>query len=125
MLAWLSFTITFGLLRLLTWAIHAHVAGLGNVRAGGVHIHHYLWGLAIVVAIASLVFVDVAEHLHQWIGLAFGIGLALIVDELALLIELKDVYWNSVGTVSVGIALLVIGAGGTILVFTRSPTRDE
>ena len=39
-LAWLSFTVTFGFMRLLTWLIHIHVGGFGNVTAGGVHLHH-------------------------------------------------------------------------------------
>jgi hypothetical protein len=41
--------------------------------------------------------------------LAYGIGLALVVDEAALLIELKDVYWNHQGGISVAIAITLIG----------------
>jgi hypothetical protein len=123
-LAWFGFTATFALLRLLTWAIHVHVAGLGNVSAGGVHLHHYLWGLLILIAVGAFALVDVAARWRQWLGLAFGIGLALVIDEAALLIALRDVYWDDTGTVSVGIALIVIGVCGSVLAFTRSPTAD-
>ena len=52
-LSWWSFTVTFIFLRALTLAIHEHVAGLGNVSAGGVHLHHYLWGILLVSLVAS------------------------------------------------------------------------
>jgi hypothetical protein len=89
-----------------------------------VHLHHYLWGLLILIAVGAFALVDVAARWRQWLGLAFGIGLALVIDEAALLIALRDVYWDDTGTVSVGIALIVIGVCGSVLAFTRSPTAD-
>ena len=62
---------------------------------------------------------------HAWMGLLFGIGLALVVDEAALLIELKDVYWTGAGGVSVAIAVILIGLAGSLLVFTRVRGVDE
>src|SRR4030081_1614766 len=77
-LAWWGFTATFALLRLLTWAIHVHVKGLGNVSASGVHLHHYLWGILLVTAVALFGITERSEHHRAWMGLAFGIALALI-----------------------------------------------
>jgi hypothetical protein len=54
-------------------------------------------------------------------GVAFGVGLALIIDEIALLVELKDVYWSGAGAVSVGAGVLIVGVGGSVLALTRSP----
>jgi hypothetical protein len=79
----------FGGLRLLTWAIHVHVHGLGNVTAGGVHLHHYLYGILLVIGVALCGLVERSPRWHARMGLAFGIGLALIIDEAAELIELK------------------------------------
>lgn len=124
-LAWWAFTATFGGLRLLTWAIHVHVRGLGNVSAGGVHIHHYLWGILLLIGVAAAGLVERSPAWHWWMGLLFGVGLALVVDEAALLIELKDVYWDTAGGVSVAIALIVIGLLGGMLALTRSRGVDE
>ena len=124
-LAWWSFTATFGGLRLLTWAIHVHVAGLGNVSAGGVHIHHYLWGILILIGVGAAGVVERSPQWHAWLGLLFGIGLALVVDEAALLIELKDVYWTGNGGVSIAIAVIIIGLAGSVLALTRAPGLDE
>ena len=124
-LAWWGFTITFGGLRLLTWLIHIHAAGLGNVGAGGVHLHHYLYGILILTIVSILGLVERSPRMRAWLGLAAGIGLALIVDEIALLVELKDVYWQGPGEVSVAVGVILIGLAGSILALTRSPPPDE
>jgi hypothetical protein len=124
-LGWWSFTAMFGFLRLLTWAIRVHVAGLGNVQAGGVHIHHYLWGILLIVGVAFTGLVERSAGWRSWMGVGFGIGLALIVDEIALLVELKDVYWSGAGEVSVAVGILIVGVAGSALALTRAPHRDD
>jgi hypothetical protein len=120
-LAWWAFTVTFGGLRLLTWAIHVHVRGFGNVTTGGVHIHHYLWGILLLTVVAAAGLIERSPAWHSWMGLAFGIGLALVIDEAALLIELKDVYWDSAGGVSIALALILIGLVGSLLALSKAP----
>jgi hypothetical protein len=124
-LAWFAFTVTFAILRAITWSIHAHVGHFANVTAGSVHIHHYIWGILIVVIVAFLGLVEREPTWRTVMGLAFGIGLALIVDELALLIDLKDVYWSGAGGISIAVALVIIGAAGGVLALTRSPHKDD
>jgi hypothetical protein len=124
-LAWFGFTITFGGLRLLTWAIHVHVHGLGNVSAGSVHLHHYLYGILLLAGVGFCGLVERSVRWHTWMGLAFGIGLALVVDEASLLVRLKDDYWQGEGGVSIAVALILIGVAGTALAFTRSGHRDQ
>lgn len=124
-LGWWMFTATFVFLRLLTWAIRVHVAGLGNVSAGGTHLHHYLWGILLVVGVAISGLVERSPAWRVWMGVAFGIGLALIVDEVALLVELKDVYWSGAGEVSVAVGIILVGIGGSLLALTRSPHKDD
>ena len=75
---------------------------------------------------------------HPATATAYGSALALIVDEFALLLDLKNVYWSSDGRKSVDAAVTVIAAGATVIVglpfwrhgrqrpteaLTRSPTR--
>jgi hypothetical protein len=123
-LAWWGFTATFAFLRALTWAIHVHVAGLGNVSSDGVHLHHYLWGILLTAGVGVFGLSERSHEHRAWMGLVLGIALALIIDEIALLVELKDVYWSGAGAVSVGVGVLLIGLVGSALVLTRSPMAD-
>jgi hypothetical protein len=50
---------------------------------------------------------------HPLTALAYGTGLALIVDEFALLLDLKDVYWAKQGRVSVDLAVSGSSMAGT------------
>ncbi|MFE2345820.1 hypothetical protein [Kitasatospora cineracea] len=126
-LAWWGFTLTFGFLRLLTWLIHIDAAGVGNVSAGGVHLHHYVWGILVLMVVGALGLVERSPRWRTWMGLAYGIGTALIIDETANLINLSDVYWEDSGGVSIAVALIVIGVVGSALAFTHrdGPGPDE
>ena len=88
------------------------------------HLHHYVWGILLLIAVAIFGLVDREPRVRVWMGVALGIGTALIVDEAALLIELRDVYWSGFGAVSVAIAVIVIGLAGGALALTRSPLPD-
>ena len=50
------------------------------------------------------------------VATAYGAGLALIVDEFALLLDLSDVYWAKQGRQSVDLAVGLISTTGTVLV---------
>jgi hypothetical protein len=49
------------------------------------------------------------------VGAAYGAGAALIADEFALLLDLKDVYWAKQGRISVDVSLGVISLLGLYL----------
>ncbi|OAL16583.1 hypothetical protein A4V12_03900 [Streptomyces noursei] len=122
-LAWWGFALTFGGMRLLTWLIHIDVAGVGDVQAGGVHLHHYVWGILLLVAVGAAGLVERSARARAWMGLAYGVGLALVVDEAALLISLEDVYWDTEGGVSIALAIAVIAVAGAVLAVTRARRR--
>jgi len=124
-LAWLAFTVTFAVARLVTGLIKLGGSQTGNLNAGGLHLHHYLWGLLLLVGVAVFGLVDRSLRARAWMGIALGIGLGLVVDEAALLITLKDVYWKSDGWASVGIAVVVISVLGTALAITRSGKYED
>lgn len=119
-LAWLAFTVTFGGARLVTWLIHIDTSDVGDISAGGVHLHHYLWGILLLAAVAVFGLVDRSPRTRSWMGAVLGVALALIVDEAALLITLEDVYWHSEDWSSIALAITIIGVVGTGLVLTRS-----
>lgn len=52
---------------------------------------------------------------HPLTATAYGSANALIVDELMLLLDLKDVYWAKDGRTSVDTAVALIGMGGIYL----------
>ncbi|MFI6104885.1 hypothetical protein [Streptomyces sp. NPDC051310] len=106
-------------MRLLTWLIHIDVAGLGDVQAGGVHLHHYVWGILLLATVGAASPVRRSARARAWLGLGYGVGLALVLDEAALLISLEDVYWDTEGGVSIALAIAVIAIAGSVLAFTR------
>ncbi|MFJ9079406.1 hypothetical protein ACIRO3_29815 [Streptomyces sp. NPDC102278] len=124
-LAWWGFALAFGGMRLLTWLIHIDLAGVGDVEAGGVHIHHYVWGIMLLGGVGAAGLVHRTAQTRAWMGLAYGVGLALILDEAAVLISLEDVYWDTLGGVSIALSVTVIAVVGSILAFTRGrrPSR--
>jgi hypothetical protein len=87
-------------------------------------IHHYIWGILLLTVVAFGSLVERSQLWRQIAGALFGIGLALVVDEAALLVELRDVYWSGAGWYSVALALSLIGITGSVLVLRRSAPAD-
>jgi hypothetical protein len=116
LISWLAFTGTFGLVRAITYSIRGGKGPLHNLSAGGVHLHHYLWGILTVSSVGGVALRgDDRMRRHPLVATAYGAGLALIVDEFALLLDLKDVYWAKQGRVSVDVAIGIIAGTGTAL----------
>jgi hypothetical protein len=116
-LAWGAFTVTFAGLRVLTHWIHAgHGPANGGIKLGGRHFHHYNIGIALLATVGVVgVRGTEKQRRHPLAAVAFGTANAMIVDELALLLDLEDVYWKADGRESVDAAMVLIAAGGTIL----------
>jgi hypothetical protein len=111
LLSWLGFTGTFGLVRCLTYSIKSGKGPFHNLSVGGEHLHHYMWGIGMLAGVGAIaVHGEDAQRKHPAVATSYGAGLALIVDEFALLLDLKDVYWAKQGRVSVD-----LGVGGVAL----------
>lgn len=111
LLSWLAFTGTFAGLRALTYSIRAGKGPFRNISAGGEHLHHYLWGIGMLSGVGAVAVHGEERHRrHPAVAVSYGSGLALIVDEFALLLDLRDVYWARQGRVSID-----IGVGGIAL----------
>jgi hypothetical protein len=112
--AWCAFTLTFGGVRALThWIKAGHGPAGGGVSVGGKHFHHYNIGIAMLATLGMVALRGTERHRrHPVAAVAYGAGSALIVDELALLLDLQDVYWAKEGRTSVDVAVGVIGLGG-------------
>jgi hypothetical protein len=117
LVSWLAFTGIFGAVRGITYAIKHEVPPFHNVTAGTVHLHHYIWGIGLLTAVGGVaVYGDDVHRRHPAVGASYGGGLALVVDELALLLELRDVYWQRQGRWSVDAGVWVIGTAGSYFV---------
>jgi hypothetical protein len=100
-----SFSVTFGVTRGITSYIRKH-GGLGpiqNVVVGTRHIHHFIPGGLIALTAGGVAIGMKGDKAHKYLALPFGIGVALVLDESALLLELDDVYWTEEGVLSVQI----------------------
>src|SRR4051794_20833852 len=117
LISWLSFTGTFALVRGITYSIKDGEGPLRDVSVGGIHLHHYLWGILTVSAVGGVALRGEDRlRRHPLVATAYGAGLALIVDEFALLLDLRDVYWTKQGRVSVDLAIGLIATTGSVLI---------
>jgi hypothetical protein len=114
LLSWLAFTTTFGAVRGITYAIKDGKGPFRNLSVGGTHLHHYMWGIGMVSGVGGIaVHGENARSRHPAVALAYGTGLALIVDEFALLLDLRDVYWAKQGRISVDLGIGASSLAGT------------
>jgi hypothetical protein len=111
-----AFLVSWGFIRTSAHLIRAQVSWWpGNVEVGGTHIHHLVWGILLImvsgwVAIA----LDPSSPGPQILAVLFGIGVGLTLDEFALWLELRDVYWEQEGRKSIDaviVAAVVAGFG--------------
>jgi hypothetical protein len=101
-LATVAYFVTLVIVRAFTTATHAETHDF--LVIAGVHVHHLVFGV-FAILIAGVFALD--EVLRLTRAALFGIGAALVLDEFALLVFLRDVYWLPQGSLSV--AALVIG----------------
>jgi len=114
LLSWLTFTAAFAGLRALTYSIRAGKGPFGNISVGGEHLHHYMWGIALLSGVGAVAVRGEERHRrHPAVAISYGAGLALIVDEFALLLDLKDVYWARQGRISIDVGVGGIAMAGS------------
>lgn len=89
----------------------------GNVAPGGLHIHHMVFGIGLLIAAGGASFTNGGNvgHWRDVLAFLFGVGVGLVLDEFALILHLKDVYWTSEGRKSVNAVILAIALLGLAL----------
>ncbi len=120
-LFFVSFLVSFGFIRTSAHMIRAQVSWWpGNVDVGGTHIHHLVWGILLLLICG---YVGVAIHpgdpWREFIAVGFGIGTGLTLDEFALWLNLKDVYWSKQGRRSIDAVIVAAAVAGIVLVGLR------
>ena len=111
----IGFIVTYAVTRTITVRIKNRKASgtaeesgpIKDVHIGGVHVHHQVWGILLVLVVGLLTFRFRPES--PWIEILatlFGVGAALALDEFALWLHLEDVYWSEEGKKSIDAVMI-------------------
>ncbi len=122
-----SFTVAFGITRGITWTIRTK-GGIGPIKdvvVGDRHIHHFLPGGILALAAGGFAIGTKGDKLDKYLAFPFGVGVALVLDESALLLELDDVYWTEEGVLSVQIAFAAIALLSALAYLIRMLRHSE
>jgi len=114
--------VTFLLVRLNTRLIRAKVSWwFHDIESeGGLHVHHMVIGVVLMVVAGLAEFALLPHGLWlQLIALLFGAGVALTLDEFALILRLQDVYWTTEGRLSVDAVIVAVCAGVLLVLGVR------
>jgi len=112
-----GFLVTFAAVRLLVASITHHVGPFGWVEMHGVHIHHLVWGILILLLCGYGELTELGDGdtpvsilLSRLLALSYGVGSALTLDEFALWLNLNpQAYWSPQGRESLD-AIILFGA---------------
>jgi hypothetical protein len=95
-----------------------------NVHVKDKHIHHFIPGMLITGAAAGTSFFVNSKHKSK-LAFMFGLGAGMTLDESALLLDLKDVYWTKEGLLSIQLSLGVTAVLGGTVIALRMIDRGE
>jgi hypothetical protein len=108
MFATLGFVVGVAITRGITTFLHYKGAGKnGGIIIDGVHIHHMVFGIfgMLLIGYMWLLLFGIenqpSRRAFRLTAIAYGISAALILDEFALWLNLRDVYWQKQGRESV------------------------
>lgn len=85
----------------------ARVRGWRSGRVGGVHLHHLVVGNVLILGCGMFEIAfqprDIGVDL---LAAGFGVGAAFVLDEFALTVHLRDVYWTPEGRHSIEVSII-------------------
>ncbi len=124
----LGFFVSLAVVRTLTLLIHYQIGPFHDIQMRGRHIHHLVWGILLLLLTGYGWLLQAGtgrRGSRTWAGrtmsMAYGVGAALTLDEFALWLNLRDVYWEREGRASFealslfGAALAIAAFGGPFL----------
>ncbi|PSL08077.1 hypothetical protein CLV30_10144 [Haloactinopolyspora alba] len=118
----------FVIARISTRLIRANVRWWSrNVVVGDVHVHHAVLGI-ILMLISGVTGLALPAELVGWRTAAaavFGLGAAAVLDEFALILRLRDVYWTAEGRISVDAVFIAVAITGLVLLGMRPAGLDD
>ena len=100
-LASVSFFITFLGVRVIVLAILYHVGPFGWVVVAGLHVHHLVWGILLLLVSGFALVAEFGEKatpsslfVGRLIAILYGMGAALTLDEFEFWLNIRDVPWT-------------------------------
>ncbi len=119
--------LSFGFIRMSTRMIRAEVSWWpGNVTPGGLHIHHLVFGIVLLLVAGFLAFaLQPGSPWLEILAALFGIGVGLTLDEFALWLYLEDVYWSEEGRRSVDAVIFAAIIGGALMLGLVPVSSDD
>jgi len=103
-LASVGFFTAVVVVRAITLAIHYDIGPFHDVSMVGRHIHHLVWGILLLLVSGYGWLVQIGTGSAgslRWVGrlmsMLYGVAAALTLDEFALWLNLRDVYWQREG----------------------------
>lgn len=115
-IASVSFFLTFAGVRAVVFAVLHDIPPFHFIEHGGRHIHHLVFGITILLFVGYgwLAEIGTGEGdsstlVSHLMSILYGVGAALTLDEFALWLNLKDVYWSPQGRSSID-AIVLFGA---------------
>jgi hypothetical protein len=119
----LGLVLSFGFIRLSTRLMRSPRVPWwpgSVVSEGGVHVHHLVFGIVLMMAAGTISFAGFAtDPIYEICAFAFGVGIGLTIDEFALWVHLDDVYWAKEGRASVDAAVIATALMGLVLLGVR------
>jgi hypothetical protein len=118
-----GFVVSFGFIRLSTRLMRSPKVPWwpGSVVSdSGVHVHHLVFGIVLMMVAGSLSFAAFATSpWYEIFAFLFGVGIGLTIDEFALWVYLDDVYWAKEGRSSIDATLIVVAVLILVLIGVR------
>jgi hypothetical protein len=126
-IASVSFFLTFAIVRGMVYCIRHQIPPFHYIVLGGRHIHHLVPGILILLAVGYGWLCEFGNGSDSssifasgLMSVLYGVGAALTLDEFALWLNLKDVYFvregrSSIDAVILFGSLLAIGGWGAPL----------
>jgi hypothetical protein len=113
--------VTFVLTRINVRLIRAKIGWFRNLNVGEMHIHHVVFGVVLTLlgGVSGLIMSGISAGWYAVTAAVFGMGAALILDEFALILHLRDVYWEEEGRASVDAVFIAIAVTGLLLIGLR------
>ncbi len=132
-----SFFLTFAGVRGVVYCITHQIPPFHFIEIGGRHIHHLVIGIALLLFVGYGWLAEIGTgtddssiFLSRLMSILYGVGAALTLDEFALWLNLRDVYWSPQGRSSIDAiilfgALLSAGAWGAPLFQKRDGKKGK
>ena len=115
-IASVSFFLTFAGVRAVVYGVLHQIPPFHFVQYGGRHIHHLVFGILILLLVGYGWLCEIGSGsgdssilVGRLMSILYGVGAALTLDEFALWLNLRDVYWSPEGRASID-AIILFGA---------------